>query len=55
MKLTKQEQMVIIGNMVGFLGEELVNQCIPKEKMERVIPLHNTMNDDTTPRENEKQ
>jgi hypothetical protein len=52
MKLTKQEQMVVIGNLINnVIGVELVKQRIDAQKLERAISMHNEMNDDMTPKQ----
>lgn len=39
MKLTKQEQAVAIGTFISMLGQDLVNERMDKEKLERVLPI----------------
>ncbi|MDA2383539.1 hypothetical protein PDN41_17540 [Bacillus cereus] len=51
MKLTKQEQAVAIGTFISMLGQDLVNERIDKEKLERVLPIFNEMQDNTTPKQ----
>ncbi|HDR4537914.1 hypothetical protein ACFCVQ_24595 [Bacillus thuringiensis] len=51
MKLTKQEQAVAIGTFISMLGQDLVNKRIDKEKLERVLPIFNEMQDNTTPKQ----
>ncbi|HDR4863259.1 hypothetical protein [Bacillus thuringiensis] len=51
MKLTKQEQAVAIGTFISILGQELVNECIDKQKLESVIPIFNELEDNTTPKQ----
>ncbi|MEC3029566.1 hypothetical protein P9Z86_06125, partial [Bacillus thuringiensis] len=52
MKLTKQEQTVIIGKLINnILGVELVKEHIDPQKLEKAVAMHNIMNDDMTPRE----
>ncbi|ABY46884.1 phage protein (plasmid) [Bacillus mycoides KBAB4] len=52
MKLTKQEQAVVIGKLINnVIGVELVQQRIDAQKLERAISLHNEMNDDMTPKQ----
>ena len=52
MKLTKQEQTVIIGKLINnILGVELVKEHIDLQKLEKAVAMHNIMNDDMTPRE----
>ncbi|MGR5866335.1 hypothetical protein ACT7DZ_28145 [Bacillus cereus] len=51
MKLTKQEQAVIIGTFISMLGQELVNERIDKQKLENVIPIFNGLEDNTTPKQ----
>ncbi|EOO27784.1 phage protein [Bacillus cereus BAG1X2-3] len=50
-KLTKQEQAVAIGTFISMLGQDLVNKRIDKEKLERVLPIFNEMQDNTTPKQ----
>ncbi|MBJ8112354.1 hypothetical protein JDS99_22460 [Bacillus cereus group sp. N6] len=51
MKVTKQEQAVIIGTFISVVGEDLVNEHIDKKKLESVIPIFNEMEDHTTPKQ----
>ncbi|HFJ9501787.1 TPA: hypothetical protein ACGW22_005520 [Bacillus paranthracis] len=51
MKLTKQEQAVIISTFISMLGTDLVNERIDKQKLESVLPIFNEMKDNTTPRQ----
>ncbi|MEC2897155.1 hypothetical protein P9Y56_23185 [Bacillus cereus] len=51
MKLTKQEQAVVIGTFISMLGQDLVNERIDKQKLERVLPIFNEMQDNTTPKQ----
>ncbi|MGH1297190.1 hypothetical protein [Bacillus pretiosus] len=51
MKLTKQEQAVIISTFISMLGTDLVNECIDKQKLESVLPIFNEMEDNTTPKQ----
>lgn len=52
MKLTKQEQAVVIGRLINnILGVELVKEHIDPQKLEKAIALHNEMNDDMTPKQ----
>ncbi|OLR26042.1 hypothetical protein [Bacillus cereus] len=51
MKLNKQEQAVAIGTFISMLGQELVNERIDKQKLERVLPIFNEMQDNTTPKQ----
>ena len=51
MKITKQEQAVTIGTFISMLGQDLVNGRIDKEKLERVLPIFNEMQDNTTPKQ----
>ncbi|AGV99431.1 hypothetical protein CH06_gp03 [Bacillus phage phiCM3] len=39
MKLNKQEQAVAIGTFISMLGQDLVNERIDKQKLERVLPI----------------
>ncbi|WP_144650204.1 hypothetical protein [Bacillus cereus] len=53
MKLNKQEQTVIIGQLINnVIGLELVKQRIDPKKLEKAVALHNEMNDDMTPKQN---
>lgn len=52
MKLTKQEQTVIIGQLINnAIGLELVQQRIDPQKLEKAVSMYNEMNDNTTPKE----
>ncbi len=51
MKLTKQEQAVIISTFISMLGTDLVNERIDKRKLESVLPIFNEMEDNTTPKQ----
>ncbi|HDR7777700.1 hypothetical protein JOY42_15630 [Bacillus tropicus] len=51
MKLTKQEQAAAIGTFISMLGQDLVNECIDKQKLESVIPIFNELEDNTTPKQ----
>ncbi|MDY7962094.1 hypothetical protein [Bacillus thuringiensis] len=51
MKLNKQEQAVAIGTFISMLGQDLVNESIDKQKLERVLPIFNEMQDNTTPKQ----
>ncbi|MDF9627076.1 hypothetical protein P5775_30865 [Bacillus cereus] len=51
MKLNKQEQAVAIGTFISMLGQGLVNERIDKQKLERVLPIFNEMQDNTTPKQ----
>ncbi|TBL12851.1 hypothetical protein EYB35_11900 [Bacillus paranthracis] len=51
MKLTKQEQAVVIGTFIAMLGQDLVNECIDKKKLEGAIPIFNELEDNTTPKQ----
>ncbi|MDA1676803.1 hypothetical protein [Bacillus cereus group sp. TH152-1LC] len=51
MKLTRQEQAVTIGTFISMLGQDIVNERIDKKKLERVLPIFNEMQDNTTPRQ----
>lgn len=51
MKLTKQEQAVVIGTFISMLGQDLVNERIDKQKLEGAIPVFNEMEDNTTPKQ----
>ncbi|MGX5629476.1 hypothetical protein [Bacillus thuringiensis] len=52
MKLSKQEQAVVIGNTIMMLGgnEEVTNYVDP-QKLSKVSDIHNELYDNTTPRE----
>ncbi|WIG14996.1 hypothetical protein [Bacillus thuringiensis] len=51
MKLTKQEQAIVIGTFISMLGQELVNERIDKQKLENAIPIFNELEDNTTPKQ----
>ncbi|EEM55722.1 MULTISPECIES: hypothetical protein [Bacillus cereus group] len=51
MKLTKQEQAVVIGIFISMLGTDLVNERIDKQKLENAIPIFDEMQDNTTPKQ----
>ncbi|AIE36211.1 hypothetical protein [Bacillus thuringiensis] len=51
MKLNKQEQAGAIGTFISILGQDLVNERIDKQKLERVLPIFNEMQDNTTPKQ----
>ncbi|MDA1679475.1 hypothetical protein [Bacillus cereus group sp. TH152-1LC] len=52
MKLSKQEQTVIIGKLINnVIGVDLAKQHIDPQKLEKAVALHNEMNDDITPRQ----
>ncbi|HFU7086115.1 TPA: hypothetical protein ACGN8S_001120 [Bacillus cereus] len=51
MKLTKQEQAVIISTFISMLGTDIVNERIDKQKLESVLPIFNEMEDNTTPKQ----
>ncbi len=51
MKLNKQEQTVVVGNLINnIIGVELVKQHIDPQKLEKAVALHNELNDDMTPK-----
>ncbi|MGH0950845.1 hypothetical protein [Bacillus mycoides] len=51
MKLSKQEQSVVIATFISMLGQDIVNERIDKKKLESAIPIFNEMNDNTTPKQ----
>lgn len=52
MKLSKQEQTVIIGKLINnVIGVELAKHHIDPQKLETAVALHNEMNDDMTPKQ----
>ncbi|CAI8881861.1 hypothetical protein [Bacillus sp. IT-79MI2] len=52
MKLTKQEQTVIIGQLINnVIGMDLVKQCIDPQKLEKAVAMHNEISDDMTPKQ----
>ncbi|MGH0945724.1 hypothetical protein ACQVTS_32985 [Bacillus mycoides] len=52
MKLTKQEQTVIFGQLItNAIGLELVQQRIDPQKLEKAIAMHNEISDDMTPKQ----
>ncbi|MGH0736548.1 hypothetical protein ACQVQ3_26745 [Bacillus cereus] len=51
MELNKQEQTVVIGNLINnIIGVELAKQHIDPQKLEKAVALHNEFNDEMTPR-----
>ncbi|CAI8738378.1 hypothetical protein COM13_12470 [Bacillus pseudomycoides] len=52
MKLSKQEQTVIIGQLINnVIGMDLVKQHIDPQKLEKAIAMHNEISDDMTPKQ----
>ncbi|PEO80638.1 hypothetical protein CN571_26825 [Bacillus pseudomycoides] len=52
MKLSKQEQTVIIGQLINnVIGMDLVKQHIDQQKLEKAIAMHNEISDDMTPKQ----
>ncbi|MFB8328092.1 hypothetical protein ACWGJ1_10540 [Bacillus wiedmannii] len=51
MKLTKQEQTIVIGTFISMLGQDLVNERIDKQKLESAIPTFNELEDNKTPKQ----
>lgn len=51
MKLSKQEQSVMIGTFISILGEQLVTERINPEKLEKTSSIHNELHDNTTPKQ----
>lgn len=51
MKLTKQEQSVVIGTFISIMGEQLVNEHINPDKLEKASLIHNEIYDNTTPKQ----
>ncbi|MCB4335177.1 hypothetical protein [Bacillus cereus] len=51
MKLNKQEQAVAIGTFISMLGQDLVNDRMDKQKLEKAIPIFNELEDNTTPKQ----
>jgi len=52
MKLSKQEQTVVIGNLINIIiGLDKVKQHIEPKKLEKAIALYNELNDDMTPKQ----
>ncbi|HDR7601022.1 TPA: hypothetical protein QCX65_004464 [Bacillus mycoides] len=52
MKLTKQEQAVVIGRLINnILGVDMVKERIEPQKLEKAVAMYNEMNDDTTPKQ----
>jgi len=52
MKLTKQEQTVIIGQLINnVIGMDLVKQHIDPQKLEKAVAMHNEISDDMTPKQ----
>lgn len=50
-ELTKQEQSVVIGTFISILGEQLVNERINPDKLEKASSIHNELHDNTTPKQ----
>ncbi|MEB8758406.1 hypothetical protein P9Y56_33930 [Bacillus cereus] len=40
-----------MGTFISMLGQDLVNERIDKQKLERVLPIFNEMQDNTTPKQ----
>lgn len=52
MKLSKQEQTVIIGQLINnVIGMDLVKQHIDPQKLEKAVAMHNEISDDMTPKQ----
>jgi len=51
MKLSKQEQTVIIGQLVNVIGVGLAKQRIDPQKLEKAVAMHNEISDDMTPKQ----
>ncbi|ANT40010.1 hypothetical protein BMBtpLA2_50 [Bacillus phage vB_BtS_BMBtp14] len=51
MKLTKQEQAVVIGTFLKMIGAENVSEKISPEKLDLMIPIFDELEDNTTPRQ----
>ncbi|QWG42904.1 hypothetical protein EXW31_00175 (plasmid) [Bacillus mycoides] len=52
MKLNKQEQTVIIGQLItNAIGVDLAKQHIDPQKLEKAIAVHNEISDDMTPKQ----
>ncbi|TKI73327.1 hypothetical protein, partial [Bacillus mycoides] len=51
MKLNKQEQSVVIATFISILDEQVVNECINPEKLEKTSSIHNEIHDNTTPKQ----
>lgn len=51
MKLTKQEQAVVIGTLILLLGDKEVNEHIDIKKLEKAIPVFNEMEDNISPKQ----
>ena len=51
MKLSKQEQTVIIGQLINVIGVGLAKQRIDPQKLEKAIAMHNEISDDMTPKQ----
>lgn len=51
MKLTKQEQAVVIGTFLKMIGAENVSEKISPEKLNLMIPIFDELEDNTTPRQ----
>ncbi|PEJ68738.1 hypothetical protein COL30_11950 [Bacillus pseudomycoides] len=51
MKLSKQEQTVIIGQLINVIGVGLAKQRIDPQKLEKAVAMHNEISDDMTPKQ----
>ncbi|MFV8519301.1 hypothetical protein [Bacillus sp. SBS7] len=52
MKLNKQEQTAIIGNLINnAIGLGLVKEHIDPRKLEKAVALYNEISDDMTPKQ----
>lgn len=52
MKLTKQEQTVVVGHLINnAIGLKLVEQRIEPQKLEKAVALNNEIYDDMTPKQ----
>ncbi|SMD66081.1 hypothetical protein BACERE00185_00097 [Bacillus mobilis] len=51
MKLTKQEQAVVIGTFISMIGAEKVSERVAPEKLDQVISILNELEDNTTPKQ----
>ncbi|PEI42577.1 hypothetical protein CN620_08975 [Bacillus pseudomycoides] len=51
MKLSKQEQTVIIGQLINIIGVGLAKQHIDSQELEKAVAMHNEISDDMTPKQ----
>ncbi|MBJ8189191.1 hypothetical protein [Bacillus cereus] len=52
MKLTKQEQALLIGRLINnVIGIGLAKERIDEQKLEQAVMMYNEINDNTTPKQ----